>query len=62
MNTFEVLNEIKGRVKPYIKVMPQSTFSRTIRDIEIGRCKHKTMIKFFAQFGYEFNEVTWRKK
>lgn len=62
MTTNEVLNELSGLTKPYIKVVPQSTYSRTIRDIKNGNCKPKTMQTFFAKFGYEQNEVTWKRK
>lgn len=62
MTTAEVINELNCRVKPYIGVMPQSTYSRTIRDIKNGNCKQKTMQDFFFKFGYEQNEVTWKRK
>jgi hypothetical protein len=62
MTTNEVLSELNARTKPYIKVMPQSTYSRTIRDIKNGNCKQKTMQDFFAKFGYTQNEVTWKKQ
>ena len=61
MTTCEVLNDLKSRTKPYIGIIPQSTYSRTIRDIQNGNCKYKTMQLFFAKFGYEQNEITWKR-
>jgi enoyl reductase-like protein len=62
MTTEEVINELNSLVKPYIGKVPQSTYSRTLRDIKNGNCKPKTMQEFFAKFGYEQNEVTWKRK
>lgn len=63
MTTNEVLDDLNNRVKPYFTAkIPQSTYSRTIRDIKNGNCKPKTMQAFFAKFGYEQNEVTWKMK
>jgi len=61
MTTSEVLLELKSRVKPYMGLIPQSTYSRTIRDIKNGNCKPKTMQAFFAKFGYEQEQIQWRK-
>lgn len=62
MTTEEVINELNTLVKPYIGKVPQSTYSRTLRDIKNGNCKHKTMSKFFALFGYSQEEVRWSKR
>lgn len=62
MNTKEVYNELKSRVKPYINIMPQSTFSNTMASIKNETCKPKTMKLFFAKFGYTQNETTWKKQ
>ena len=61
MTTEEVINELNTLVKPYMGVIPQSTYSRTLRDIKNGNCKPKTMSKFFALFGYEMLFVKWHK-
>ena len=61
MNKMEVITEIKSRVKPYIGIMPQSTFSRTLSNIEHGMAKPKTIDKFFAVFGYKADEVNYNK-
>ena len=62
MTTEEVIEDLSTLVKPYMGIIPQSTYSRTLRDIKNGNCKPKTMHKFFALFGYSQNEVTWEKK
>lgn len=62
MTTSEVINELNSCVKPYMGVVPQSTYSRTIRDIKAKTCKPKTMKEFFAKFGYTQEEVQWTKK
>ncbi len=61
MTTYEVINDLKSRTKPYIGIIPQSTYSRTIRDIQNGNCKQKTMQLFFNKFGYELNQVIWKR-
>lgn len=62
MNKEQVLEAIESIPKPYTHIgMSQSTYSRTIRDIKHGLAKQSTMNVFFAKFGYEQNEVTWRK-
>ena len=62
MNTEQVIKELKSRVKPYINIMPQSTYSRTVRDIEYGHAKQSTIVCFFTKFGYTQNNITWTKK
>lgn len=62
MDIQEALEEIKSRVKPYIGVMPQSTFSNTIRNIEAGLAKQSTVDEFMKLFGYERSEIIWKKK
>jgi len=61
MTTEEVINELNSLVKPYIGKVPQSTYSRTLRDIKNGNCKPKTMRKFFALSGYEMLFINWHK-
>ena len=54
MKLKEALEEIKSRVKPYLEVgMAQSTYSNTLRNIEAGFAKPKTVEEFMAKFGYE---------
>ena len=65
MNTEQVIKELKSRVKPYNQidpVMPQSTYSRTVRDIEHGHAKQSTIVCFFTKFGYTQNDITWTKE
>jgi len=62
MNTEQVIRELKSRVKPYINIMPQSTYSRTVRDIEHGHAKQSTIVCFFTKFGYTQNDITWIKE
>lgn len=58
----EVLKEILKIPKPYTHIgMPQPTFSHTVRNIVNGTCKPSTMQSFFAKFGYEQDDVTWKK-
>jgi hypothetical protein len=61
MTTEEVIEELSTLVKPYIGIIPQSTYSRTLRDIKNGNCKPKTMRKFFALFGYNQETIKWVK-
>lgn len=61
VSTNEAINEIKGRTKPYVGIMPQSTFSSTITAIETGRCRLKTIKDFMSKFGYEYEVISWRK-
>jgi hypothetical protein len=55
----EAIREIQQRIKPYIGVMPQSTFSNTIKGILNGTCKSETEERFFNTFGYKKQEVKW---
>lgn len=64
MKLKEAITEIKSRVKPYNEVgIPQSTFVNTIRNIEAGLAKPKTIEVFMGRFGYhaERSEL-WLKK
>lgn len=64
MKISEVINEIEGRVKPYNCVkplMPQSTFSNTVRAIKTGTCKLSTMVEFLEKFGYKNQDIEWEK-
>ncbi len=65
MNTNEIIEYFRGQNKPYEHCEPrmlQSTFSNTLRAIEAGTCKPKTMRLFFAKFGYKQNEIEWKLK
>jgi hypothetical protein len=64
MKLKEAISEVKCRVKPYNEVgIPQSTYVNTMRNIEAGLSKPKTIEKFMARFGYvaERSEL-WIKK
>lgn len=60
-STDEAINEIKSRIKPYVGVMPQSTFSSTLTRIETGKCRYETLITFMGKFGYDLDVVSWKK-
>lgn len=63
MTLNEVIQELRANTKCYIGVMPQSTFSETLRNIETGRAKDITVTRFLAQFGYTIEkERTWKKQ
>jgi len=63
MNTEQVIKEIELLPKPYTHIsMKQGTYSRTVRDIKHGHAKDSTVKAFFAKFGYEQEEIQWRKK
>lgn len=53
MTLKNALAEIKARNKPYLEVnMPQGTFTNTIKAIEYGFAKPKTIDCFMMKFGY----------
>ena len=55
----DAIKEIRSRNKPYIGVMPQSTFSVTLCNIENGRAKRSTVREFMARFGYKDMALTF---
>jgi hypothetical protein len=58
----EALAELKSRVKPYNSVSPvmyQGTFSNTIKAIEWGFAKPKTIECFMNKFGYQKDGENW---
>lgn len=53
MTLTEALNELKGKNKPYLEAnMVQGTFTNTIKAIEYGFAKPKTIEEFMRKFGY----------
>ena len=58
----EVLNEIQSRVKPYVGLMSQSTFSNAIRSIKAGTYKEYKKTEFLRLFGYTKSIEQWEKK
>lgn len=62
MTLKEVTQELRRNTKVYLGIMPQSTFSQTLRMIENGSAKESTAIKFLAKFGYTVEkERTWKR-
>ena len=63
MDLKEAISEIKSRVKPYNQIgMPQSTFVNTVRNIEAGLAKVKTIEDFMGKFGYTVERIEkWTK-
>lgn len=61
MTTEEVLAEITSTKKFHIGIVKQSTASRIIKRIRLGTCSINSLRKFFTKFGYEQNEVTWKR-
>lgn len=58
----EALAELKSRVKPYNSLNPvmyQGTFSNTIKSIEWGFAKPKTIESFLNKFGYVKDGENW---
>lgn len=63
MTITDALQEIKSRCKPYHHVkMNQGTFSNTIKGIEFGFSKPKTIAAFMEKFGYVKLPEQWEKK
>jgi hypothetical protein len=61
MTILEACKELREQVKPYQGLMHHGTYANTLRAIEDGRAKPKTISDFFEKFGYKvsFNaEVT----
>ncbi len=63
MTLKEALEEIKSRTKAYQQVnMPQGTFTNTIKAIEYGFAKQKTIDEFMLKFGYDVKRgEVWSK-
>lgn len=61
MDKQQILNEITSRVKPYIGIMPQSTFSNAVKAIRNGTYKAKETEKFMELFGYFKAVELWEK-
>jgi len=62
MTEQEVYAELKQKVKPYIGIMPQSSFSRCMIQYKVGLLKPATIKKFFESMGYTFANNKWSKK
>lgn len=62
MTTEEVLTEITSIKKFHIGIIKQSTASRIIKRIRLGTCSINSLRKFFDKFGYEQEQIQWRKK
>lgn len=61
----DAIEEIKTRVKPYEHVdMQQGTFTNTLKAIEYGFAKPKTIEAFMCKFGYKpvKSEQQWEKQ
>lgn len=62
MTTTEVFNQIISEHKWYAPYMSaQAAFLFKRRFIK-GELKHSTIERMFEKFGFEKNEVTWKKK
>lgn len=63
LTTKEVFKEILSIHKWYARIgkSQQWGFSMQVR-FNKGQVKQSTMAKVFERFGYEQNEVTWKKK
>lgn len=53
MDLKEAIKHVRARSKPYVGVMPESTFYNTLRNMEAGLCKKETILKFFDSLGYD---------
>lgn len=64
MTLAQALLDLKAKNKPYIDIMPQGTFANTIKAIEYGFAKPKTIQEFMGKFGYKKVEIIeqWEKK
>lgn len=52
MTKKEIIKRIRGYTKLYLSAgIPQSTFSTTLRNIELGVCKPRTESEFFNKIG-----------
>lgn len=61
MNEQEVINELRSLVKPYIGIIPQSTFSSILTRYDAGILKPKTLRLFFEKMGYWKSDKGWQK-
>lgn len=57
----EVCERLRAELKAWVGVMPQSTFSDTLRRIEWGIAKRSTIAEFFGRFGYIGDFNAWEK-
>jgi hypothetical protein len=57
MTEEEVYKHLLTRIKPYIGVMPQGSFSNNMIRFKAGLLKPATIKFFFTRLGYEFNPV-----
>jgi len=65
MTLQEVIAEIKSKNKPYAGInMPQGTFTNTLKSIEWGFAKPKTIEAFLETFGHNKIVVIeqWEKR
>jgi len=62
MTEQEVYNELKQKVKPYIGIMPQGSYSNYMIRLKAGLLKPATIIRFFGLMGYSFANNKWSKK
>lgn len=61
MTTEEVLKEITSTPKWYAGKFSAQIASRIKRHIKKGIYRPDSMQRLFAKFGYQQNEVTWKK-
>lgn len=62
MNTEQVFKEITNEPKWYAGKFSPQIASRIKRHYKKGIYRPDSLIRLFAKFGYEQNEVTWKKK
>jgi len=61
MNEKQVIQDLRKQPKPWIGVIPQSTFSSTITRYEAGLLKPRTLENFFTKMGYKKQGKKWIK-
>lgn len=62
MNEQEVIKELQTKVKPYIGIMQQGTYSNTIIRYKNGLLKPSTLHGFLEKMGYIKIDGLWMKK
>jgi hypothetical protein len=62
MTEQEVYKDLLGRIKPYIGVMPQGSYSNTMIRIKAGLSKPATIRFFYERLGYICVNNKWQRK
>jgi len=63
MTKHEIIKHLRSIPKAYAGIMPQSTYSGTLKSIEEGTAKQSTEEAFFKRFGFvKVRDVEYEKE